>query len=88
MSTFCETSRPDIDYPCHWEYRVIGESEADIRAAIAVVIGGREHTVAPSRASAGGRYLSFAVEVFVADEAERLSVFAALRDQVHIRYVL
>ncbi len=88
MSTFCQTSRPDIEYPCRWEYRIIGESEADIRTAIATVVGAREYTIAPSHASAGGRYLSFAIEVAVADEAERLAVFAALREHAHVRYVL
>lgn len=88
MSTFCENRRPEISYPCRWEYRIIGEDEVALRAAVAMVAGDRAHTVAHSRASGGGRYLSLAVEIAVDNDNERLAVFAALREHPHIRWVL
>lgn len=80
--------RPRIDYPCPWEYRVIGESEAAVRQAVARVLGERAHEVRPSHVSGRGRYLSFAVEVEVVDDDDRLLLFSAFRAHQDIRWVL
>lgn len=83
-----EAERPKIVYPCHWEYRLIGEGEPAMRAAVERVLSGRSRVVEPSRESRGGRYLSLRLEVEVRDEVDRLEIFAALRDEPAIRWIL
>ena len=31
--------RPDIEYPCNWEFRIIGADEAGLREAIGGIVG-------------------------------------------------
>ena len=37
--------RPDIEYPCNWEFRIIGADEAGLREAIAGVVGNQNHEI-------------------------------------------
>ena len=39
--------RPDIEYPCNWEFRIIGADEAGLREAIAGVVGNQNHEIQP-----------------------------------------
>jgi putative lipoic acid-binding regulatory protein len=80
--------KPEIAYPCAWSYNVIGLDEAALRLAVAEVVGDRTHSVAPGNSSAGGKYVSLALEVRVADEAQRLSVFERLAGHPSIRFVI
>lgn len=80
--------RPDIDYPCSWTYRVIGESEPDLRAAVEVSVGEVAFEFARGRSSTQGRYVSCILTLTVRDEAHRLAVFRALADHAATRYVL
>ncbi len=69
-----------IAYPCVWAYKVIGRVEVEVRAAIAVVVEGRTHTLAYSRASATGKFVSLLMELEVQSESERNALFAALKN--------
>ena len=82
--------RPEIHYPCPWQYRLIGEDEAAMRAALAECLGhdaGRCVLSAGNR-STGGRYLSLQVELIVTSEEERLELYRLLAEHPHIRMVL
>jgi len=83
----CKT-KPDIDYPCSWIYKVIGPDELVLRRLITEVLGERAHDVSLSHRSAKGRYTSLRLELTVADEADRLRLFAALSDHPAVRVVL
>lgn len=77
-----------IDYPCPWVYRLLGESEAAIRAAIAVVVQEREHAIAIGRSSRGGRYLSVHLRLVVTSDGDRTTILSALQTHSSIRYIL
>ncbi len=83
----CKT-RPDLEYPCPWAYRVIGRDEAALRAAITGLMGRRDHTLAVSNRSARGKYVSLLLEVTVRDEGDRLSLFADLSSHAAVKIVL
>lgn len=83
----CKT-KPDIEYPCPWIYRVIGNHESLLRTMIAELLAGRDHQVSLSNRSAKGKYSSLKVELTVTDEADRLRVFAALSAHPSVRVVL
>ncbi len=79
---------PEISYPCPWQYRLIGEDEAAMRAALEACLDGARYVLSPGLRSSGGRYLSLQVELIVASEEERLELYRLLAEHPHIRMVL
>lgn len=80
--------RPEIDYPGPWDYQIIGEDEQRVRIAVAGIVGNVEYMLSRANISKKGRYVSLLLTVVVKDEAERLSIFHALRQHADVRYVL
>jgi uncharacterized protein len=70
--------KPRIEYPCEWEYTVIGPDEAQLRDAVADVFNGKECSVEFSKKSKAGKYVSLIVKTKVTDEDERNKLFALL----------
>ena len=83
-----EQPKLELEYPCPWEYRVIGSDETALRAAIAEVMGERAHEVETGGASAGGKWLTMIVTLEVADEEERLALYERLRSHDAVKIVL
>ncbi len=83
-----EDCKPNICYPCHWCYKVIGRDLQSLQGAIAEVLAGSEHAVTPSRSSKGGKYHCLNVEMTVADEPLRLSLYERLRQHPAILMVM
>ena len=79
---------PEIDYPTDWIYQVIGEDEAAMRAAIALIAGIAEHRIETGNVSGQGRYRSLRVTVAVTDESHRVGIFRELGGHDSIRVVL
>ena len=80
--------RPEIHYPCQWQYRVIGEDRAAMHEAITTWMPASGYTICDANVSSGGRYLSLSLEVTVNDDAERLRVYQLLAGHPAIRMVL
>jgi len=80
--------RPEIEYPTRWTYKVIGEDESRLRAAIATIVGNREHGIDFSHASTQGKYVSLTLEVVVHDEDERNTIFGELGKHVDVKVVM
>lgn len=80
--------RPEISYPCPWQYRLIGEDEAAMRAAVAACVDPARCVFSPGLRSSGGRYLSLQVELIVDSEEQRLGLYRLLAEQPQIRMVL
>jgi putative lipoic acid-binding regulatory protein len=79
--------KPEIEYPCDWDYRLIGRSEEVLLAAIAC-IAPADHKVAQGQQSKQGSYISLSLTVKVANEKQRLQIFGALKAHVDILFVL
>ena len=79
---------PEIDYPCQWSYKLVGADEQAIRLAIAEILGEREHTVALSRASRTGKYVSLKADVLVHDHEERRGLANAFNEHPAVKFVL
>lgn len=80
--------RPEIQYPCQWQYRIIGEDRAAMYQAIHALVPASACTVSEANVSSGGRYLSLSLEVTVTDDAERLRFYQLLAGHPAIRMVL
>ena len=88
MDSPFDGSELELSYPTSWTYKVFGRDEACVRAAIASVVGGLEHTVRLSNRSRTGKYVSIEVEVTVRSNEERLEIFRRLHDHADVLYVL
>lgn len=83
----CQT-RPDIDYPCQWLFKVIGSGCLEVETAIKEVVGDAPFKTTPSNASSGGKYCSVNLEMEVTGEEHRLEMYRRLGDCAAIKVVL
>ena len=83
-----EGKTPEIAYPCVWGFRVMGEDEPSMRAAVTAVMGRLEYEVKFGNRTAQGRYCSLHLSLTVHDEQHRNDIFAALAAHPSIRFVL
>ena len=67
-----------IDYPTHWEYRLIGRDAAELRDAVAQAVEGVEHELNFARMSSKGSYVSMKLTLQVRDEEHRKGVWDRL----------
>jgi putative lipoic acid-binding regulatory protein len=80
--------KPEITYPCQWQYRIIGEDRAAMRAAITSLVDVAACVITDGNASSGGRYISLGLEITVNDETERMRLYQLLAGHPAIRVVL
>lgn len=80
--------KPNIEYPCQWHYRLIGEDRSAIMEAINTAVDMSFCVVSEGNASSGGRYLSLNLEIRVDNEAERLRLYQLFSNHPAIRVVI
>ena len=80
--------QPEIEYPCQWQYRIIGEDRGAMIEAITRLINNTTCTLTDANVSSGGRYLSLNLELTINGEGERLRVYQLLAGSPAIRMVL
>lgn len=78
----------ELEYPCTWLYKVIGENEEKIRKGIAGLLQEPPHSITLSNTSSKGKYYCLNIEVTVKDETERNSIFSALKAHPAVKMVL
>jgi uncharacterized protein len=78
----------ELEYPCRWQYRLIGRSEDAMRAAVSCIIGDFECSIAPSHRSRSGVYCSVLVTVLVPDEPTRTRIYHSMKNHVDVMMVL
>jgi putative lipoic acid-binding regulatory protein len=80
--------RPEIDYPCLWVYKVIGEDTALLNDVIVSACAPHEVKISYSHSSSNGKYHSLNAELEVPDEKFRLNVYETLKDHPAVKIVL
>jgi hypothetical protein len=85
---FGDCRKPDIEYPCQWEYKVISNDQYLARRAIDEVLDDTDAEVDFGNMSRTGKYCSLAVVVTVEDEESRVAIFHQLRNHEDIIMVL
>jgi len=78
----------ELEYPCNWCYKVVGEEREKLENAIREVIQEREHKLAHSNTSRTGKYISLNLELLVHNEDDRQFIFDALKAHQHVKIVL
>lgn len=77
-----------IEYPCSWDYKVIGEDPTLVKDAVHRACAPQTPKITYSHTSSGGKYHSFSASVVVEDEEQRLAIFEALKQASAIKMVL
>uniref|UniRef100_UPI004057210F HP0495 family protein n=1 Tax=Candidatus Electronema sp. TaxID=2698783 RepID=UPI004057210F len=90
MSTtpFLNSQKAQIDYPCVWQYKLIGMDRQAVRAAVAVHLGDAPYSLSDSRRSGAGKYISMNLEVSVDSEDQRLRWHQVLATDPSVKLVL
>ena len=77
----------EIQYPCTWHYRIIGNSKEElIEAAFELLEKEFIHTL--GKESSGGKYQNINLEILVETKEERDLIFATLHKDSRIKFVL
>ena len=82
------SEKPNIDYPCNWNYKIIGTELEKMIRAVEEIVEGMEYNIASSNVSSKGKYFSLNLKVFVTSEAIRDIIFAKLESSEYIKMVL
>ncbi len=83
-----QKKKPHIDYPCYWDYKVIGEDALLIPQNIEIILENFDFSHSKSNKSASGKYTSFSISVFVASQMERDHIFSMLQKIPTVKMVL
>jgi putative lipoic acid-binding regulatory protein len=83
-----ENKKPQIDYPCKWPYKIIGESVEEMISAVEEVMVDLEYDLTPSNISRKGKYFSLNITVVVSSEILRDLIFQNLTKHPAIKFVM
>lgn len=83
-----ENKKPQIDYPCKWSYKIIGESVEEMISAVEEVVADLEYDLTPSNISRKGKYFSLNITVVVPSEIMRDVIFQKLTKHPAIKFVI
>ena len=82
------SERPEIEYPCNWVYKVIGEDCSLVKEVIISACAPLEVKISYSHSSSKGKYHSFNAELEVPDEEVRLDIYEILKGSPAIKIIL
>lgn len=90
MATICEINgkKPEISYPCFWEYKLIINSSQKLENIIKEALKDKEYKISKSNKSKNNSYESYNVSIFVLCEDERLALFENFKQNKQIKFVL
>lgn len=83
-----ESCKPEIAYPCLWQYKIIGTDRDSIIDAVMDILPNTDHLLSNSHTSSGGRYVSMKLELVVQSEEQRLSLYNQLVENPSVKIVL
>lgn len=80
--------KPEIEYPCTWVYKVIGEDCTLLKDVIVTTCSPSEVTISHSQSSSKGKYHSLNAKLTVTSEEVRLSIYETLKTHPAVKIVL
>lgn len=81
-------TRPDIDYPTNWGFKLIGRDKEALLKCIKEVMGQKEHLCSLGNQSRTGKFHSYNASCKVASEAERNRIFKYFQDHNDVEMVI
>lgn len=83
-----DSKKPKIDYPCEWQYKVIGTDVDEMIKAIELAVVGMDYKISSSNVSSKGKYFSLNLKVIVTSEAIRDIIFEKIKTNEFVKMVL
>ncbi len=83
-----DSCKPRIDYPCSWQYKIIGKGRNEIRMVVENTLREKPFTLTESHVSSRGSYVSMNLEVTVENDAQRLELYRVFAASSAIKVVL
>jgi len=83
----CKT-KPDIEYPCEWGFKIIGTNKEKLAICIAEVMQKREHKIRAGNSSSKGKFHSMNAYCEVLSENDRNSIFKTFQEHIDVRIVI
>lgn len=80
--------KPNIEYPCNWDYKVIGTDVDEMIKVIEQATIGMQFKISSSNVSSKGNYFSLDLQVYVTSEVIRDIIFAKLKDNEFVKMVI
>ena len=78
----------ELNYPCDWEYKVVGHDQEMIECALKSLFDDRDYKIELSNVSSKGKFKSFCLNLLVHSEDDRVEIYKQLKDHCDIKYVL
>ncbi len=83
-----DSCKPEISYPCLWQYKLIGQDRNQLLEAIKQCVTESPYTLNDSNTSSGGKYVSMSLELTVNDEPQRLKFYRDFAAHAAVKVVL
>lgn len=83
-----DNKKPNIEYPCNWDYKVIGTDVDEMIKMIEQSVAGLDYKISSSNVSSKGKYFSLNLTVFVSSEVIRDIIFEKLKASEFVKMVL
>ena len=87
-SKHLDQRKPDISYPCDWEYKVIGVDQEKLTTVILAACAPTVPSISLSNVSSKGTYYSLDVVIEVENEERRLAIFEWLQNSPDVKIVI
>jgi len=78
----------ELEYPCNWCYKIIGNEKETLQNAVKDVIDERAHKLTASNNSKTGKYVSMNLDLLIHNEDDRKFIYDALKKHQDIKMVL
>ena len=82
------SEKPKIEYPCNWNYKIIGTDVDEMIKAIESATTGMEYEINSSNVSSKGNYFSLNLKVFVTSQVIRDLIFEKIETSEFVKMVL
>jgi len=87
LDSSCKT-RPDIDYPTKWGFKLIGRDKNNLLKCIKEAMGEKEHQCSLGNKSKTGKFHSYNASCIVETEEERNKIFKYFEDHKDVDMVM
>ncbi|MEJ5262197.1 MAG: DUF493 domain-containing protein [Ignavibacterium sp.] len=81
------SKRPEIEYPCNWDYKIIGTDVSEMIKVIEEAVGDLTYDLSPSNISKKGNYFSLNLTVYVPSEIVRDLIFQKVSSSAYVKIV-
>ncbi len=78
----------ELEYPCNWCYKLIGDDHDTIKDAVKDIVDEREYKLSESNKSKSGKYVSMNLDMLVYNDDDRQFIYEALKKHDKLKMVL